>query len=209
MFLSDRDLRWAIETGRLIVEPRPKTIDPTSIDLHLDSADQAKRWDMDALARSNRTHGNRETELRIGKFDFRTFSGSYLVPLLEDQKEAVFRRGKEVIIKPGGFVLWQTLEEVGTPEDRADLICFVEGKSTKARTGILVHMTAPTIHSTWVGRITLEIANLGPFTFVLEENDVIAQLTVANISSPPIEKMKTGVTFRQRDAGASILPTSS
>ena len=37
MYLSDRDLQHAIETGRLIVEPKPKTIDSTSIDLHLDS----------------------------------------------------------------------------------------------------------------------------------------------------------------------------
>src|SRR5437762_3301171 len=89
MFLSDRDLRWAIETGRLIVEPRPKKIDPTSIDLHLDSADQAKRWDMEALARSNQTHGYPRTELRLGKFDYRNFSASYLVSLLEDENAAV------------------------------------------------------------------------------------------------------------------------
>ena len=64
-------------------------------------------------------------------------------------------------------------------------------------------MTAPTIHSTWIGNITLEIANLGPFTFVLLENDVIAQLTVATISSPPAETMKKSVTFRQKDVGAT------
>jgi hypothetical protein len=31
----------------------------------------------------------------------------------------------------------------------------------------------------------LEIANLGPFTFGLREDDVIAQITVATISSTP------------------------
>ncbi len=71
------------------------------------------------------------------------------------------------------------------------------GKSTKARTGILVHFTAPTIHAGWHGNIVLEIANLGPFTFVLQEDDVIAQLTVATISSIP-EKT-------QKEAGSQTL----
>jgi deoxycytidine triphosphate deaminase len=51
-------------------------------------------------------------------------------------------------------------------------------------------MTAPTIHAGWEGKITLEIANHGPFHFVLEENDVIAQLTVAHITSTPDLKLK-------------------
>ncbi len=51
-------------------------------------------------------------------------------------------------------------------------------------------MTAPTIHAGWEGKITLEIANHGPFHFVLEENDVIAQLTVAYITSTPDLKLK-------------------
>jgi dCTP deaminase len=79
---------------------------------------------------------------------------------------------------------------VGTPDEGAQLICFVDGKSTKARTGILVHFTAPTIHAGWHGNIVLEIANLGPFTFVLQEDDVIAQVTVATISSIPERTQK-------------------
>ena len=70
------------------------------------------------------------------------------------------------------------------------LICFVDGKSTKARTGILVHFTAPTIHAGWHGNIVLEIANLGPFTFVLQEDVVVAQVTVATISSIPERTQK-------------------
>lgn len=58
-------------------------------------------------------------------------------------------------------------------------------------------MTAPTIHATWSGRVTLEIANLGPFTFILEEDDSIAQIVVATISSVPVETMKVSVTYRQ------------
>lgn len=99
-------------------------------------------------------------------------------------------------------MLWQTKETVGTPETGANLIAFIDGKSTRARTGLLAHLTAPTIHASWSGKVTLEIANLGPFNFVLTEGDSIAQIVVATISSIPEETMKAGVTYRQTEVSA-------
>jgi len=103
----------------------------------------------------------------------------------------VFSRGQDVILRPYGFLLWTTKEVVGTPEENPELIAFVNAKSTKARTGIMVHFTAPTINSGWKGKITLEIINLGPFTFSLKPGDAIAQLTVATISSRPDPSLRT------------------
>ncbi len=201
MYLSNRDLEWAIKCGRLIVDPPPDRIDPTSIDLHLDAIDQAQIWDVEKFKQDNRTAGNQEAELRIGKFQYGLFSKKYLAPLPAAAGTGikVFRRGSEAVVKPGGFLLWQTKERVGTPESGANLICFIDGKSTRARTGILVHLTAPTIHASWSGKVTLEIANVGPFDLVLEENDVIAQIVVAMVSSIPNESMKEAgsVTFGQ------------
>lgn len=198
MYLSDRDLRWAIEQGNLIVDPKPTKIDPSSIDLHLDSFENAKIWDIDAYNRDQTIAGAEPFELRIGKFRYPEFAPKYLKPPPTDASQLVFRRGGQIIVKPGGFLLWQTKEWVGTPEEGATLISFVDGKSTRARTGILVHLTAPTIHSSWAGNITLEIANVGPFHFVLQEGDSIAQIVVATISSTPAETMKVGsVTYRQ------------
>jgi dCTP deaminase len=108
------------------------------------------------------------------------------------------RRGNEVVVRPFGFLLWPTKEKVGTPKINADLICFVEGKSTKARTGMIVHLTAPTIHSTWTGNVVLEIVNLGPFDLVFHEGDAIAQLTVCKITSPPAKGVEgTSATYGQ------------
>lgn len=202
MYLSDRDLRWAIECGKLIVDPRPNSIDSTSIDLHLDAISEAKVWNIDAFREERQVQGDEPFRLRIGRFDYRKFSGKYLMPPPEDPKDPevlTFRHGNEIVVKPGGFLLWQTKEVVGTPEEGANLICFIDGKSTRARTGLLVHLTAPTIHASWSGKVTLEIANLGPFHFTLEEGDVIAQITVAMVSSIPAQNMKIGgsVTYRQ------------
>jgi dCTP deaminase len=141
----------------------------------------------------------RAPELHLGSFNFAEISEKYLIPPPEETEDEetrntqlVCQRGKQIIVKPGGFLLWQTKEKVGTPKEYPELICFVNAKSTKARTGLIVHFTAPTIHAGWAGKITLEIANHGPFHFVLRENDVIAQLTVAKISSTPDMELRRG-----------------
>jgi len=47
MYLSDRDLKYAIETGQLIVDPTPEEYGATSIDLHLDKIEEAKVWNVE------------------------------------------------------------------------------------------------------------------------------------------------------------------
>lgn len=201
MYLSDRDLAWAIETGRLIVDPPPDSIDATSIDLHLSNIENAKIWDVKHFAGDLNATGKPHPELNVGAYKIGKFGGKYLVdpPDYEDNSNhLVMKRGNEIVVKPFGFLLWTTREEVGTLENNADLISFVNGKSTKARTGMVVHLTAPTIHSTWTGVVVLEIVNFGPFHLVFKEGDAIAQLTVCKISSPPDKGVRgTSVTYGQ------------
>lgn len=190
MYLSDRDLEYAIECGKLVFRPPPEKIDATSIDLHLDAISEAKIWNISKFSDHESARGRNRPELRIANYKLGQFGGDYLASPPEENPngplERVVCRGKQIILRPLGFLLWQTKEVVGTnPDKNADLICFVDGKSTRARAGILIHLTAPTIHCTWHGKITLEIVNLGPFDIILEENDVIAQLTVAKVTSPP------------------------
>ena len=191
MYLSDREMEYAIRCGRLIVEP-PTKIGPTSIDLHLDKVEQARVWDIDKFRDHNRSHGNPDTEIRISSYHYGTMSKLYHAPVPPDGPDVkVFRRDRQIVVRPNGFLLWQTKEVVGTPEDEGDLILFIDGKSTRtARTGVLVHFTAPTIHTGWAGQVTLEIGNFGPFDIVLQEDDVIAQVTEASVSSIPKVSMK-------------------
>jgi deoxycytidine triphosphate deaminase len=220
MYLSNRDIKWAIESGKLIVDPPPSHFkcgfDETSIDLHLDGIDHAKVWNVEKHKDHQRKAGNPAAPfLYLGEFEWENFSGEFLMPVPNEPTKAedrdnlkVYRRGNEIIVKPGGFMLWTTMEVVGTPKENPELIAFVNAKSTKARTGVLVHFTAPTIHSGWKGKIALEIANLGPFVFILRPNDAIAQLTVATISSRPDPDLrkKKSVTIDQDDPGSKTTP---
>ena len=209
MYLSDRDLDFAVRTGQLIVNPPPAEYDTTSIDLHLDAIENAKVWNVQAFEEQQRASGHDLATVRVGTFHHDAFARQFHMPIPADEAQPVFRSGNVVVVKPGGFFLWQTREEVGTPEVDPRLICFVNGKSTRSRTGLLVHMTAPTIHAGWWGKVTLEISNLGPFNLALREGDAVAQIVVAAISSPPLKrKSAKGIAVGQQNvAGQAPPPT--
>jgi dCTP deaminase len=213
MFLSNRDIRWAIQQGLLIFDPPPNEVtqgyDEVSVDLHLDDTDKGARvWDAVAYMEDHQASVE-HPELRLGSFNFKRVAGRYQRQVPSESEAGVglvFSRGKEVVVKPHGFVLWTTLEWVGTPVANPQYICFVNAKSTRARTGVMVHMTAPTINAGWDGNITLEIANLGPFHVVLKPGDAIAQLTVATISSAPDLDLKIGESKTARQTDPSGAP---
>jgi dCTP deaminase len=190
VYLSDIDLKEAVECGDLIVDPLPEDeIGPTSIDLHLGPVEEAKIWDVKTLAKHNRALGLPPKELNVARMTYGVVSRQYLIQPprganIKDE-ELVFRWEDAIILRPYGFVVWQTEEVVGTPDVNPKYICFIDGKSTRSRTGLVVHLTAPTIHAGWSGNITLEMTNCGPLDLVLYTGDAVAQLTVAKISQPP------------------------
>lgn len=194
VYLSDIDLKAAVECGDLIVHPLPeKEIGPTSIDLHLDLVKEANIWDYETLRANNKALGLSARELNVARMTYGDVSRQYLVqpPGEADVNGGlVFRRENAIVLRPHGFVLWQTKEIVGTPKENPKYICFIDGKSTRARTGLVVHLTAPTIHAGWSGNITLEMTNCGPLDLVLHAGDAVAQLTVAKITNPPALDVK-------------------
>jgi len=69
-------------------------------------------------------------------------------------------------MKPGDFVLGSTVESLRL---HPTLACRLDGRSTLARLGLLVHCTSETIDSIHQAHrsIVLEIANVGPFQITM------------------------------------------
>ena len=65
------------------------------------------------------------------------------------------------------------------------LAARVEGKSSLARLGLGVHVTAPTIHAGFVGTIQLEIINHGPMHIKLRAGMPICQLIFETTKGMP------------------------
>lgn len=83
---------------------------------------------------------------------------------------------------PGAFLLASTVEKITLP---GDLAGRVEGKSSLGRVGLAVHITAGFIDPGFRGQITLEIANLSPWTIKLDSGMPIAQLCLFPMSRVP------------------------
>lgn len=172
--LCDDECVVALENGQLVIEPRPPSnhFTTTSVDLRLGS--EFKRW-------------KRAAGITIDPadpaFSFQQIASSLLEPVPLDSAGAI-------VLSPGEFVLGITEEHVALPTS-SRLSARVEGRSTLARLGIGVHVTAPTIHAGFSGKITLEIAHLGQLPIRLVPGLRVCQLIVEQVFGTPRDRFKS------------------
>jgi dCTP deaminase len=98
------------------------------------------------------------------------------------QVEIDFLHGLPIL--PGQFVLGHTLEYIKLP---ANVAAQIEGRSSFARLGVQVHMTANLVEAGFDGSLTLEIHNNGPATVILYPGMRIAQLRVFKLANATAE----------------------
>jgi dCTP deaminase len=101
-----------------------------------------------------------------------------------------------VVIPPKKLVLVRTLEHVRLPI-QGKLAARVEGRSKQARLGMTIHLTAPTIHAGFGGKIVLEIINHGPFHLEVVPNETkLCQLIFERVGAVP--RLPGSVTFSEQ-----------
>jgi dCTP deaminase len=181
VILSDRDIRAQIEAGRIVIEPfTPEAVQPSSVDLHLDSRFRVFR------------------NSRYPYIDVRVEQPE-LTELLEISGDDPF------ILHPGEFVLGSTLERVALPDD---LVARLEGKSSLGRLGLLIHSTAGYVDPGWDGNLTLELSNVANLPITLYQGMKIGQISFQRLTSPvevPYGDARIGSKYRgQRDPTASL-----
>ncbi|MDO8460927.1 MAG: dCTP deaminase [bacterium] len=170
MVLSDRDIKKALQNGRIKITPEPdiKTqLGSCSIDLRL---------------------GNTFRVFDYGKYP-------YIDPAKKDYsneitKEVVVKTGGQFIMQPGDFVLAVSLDRIKIADD---LVGRLEGRSSLGRLGIVVHSTASIFDPGWDGKAVLELGNLGRMAVALTAGMRICSFTFEELSSPaeiPYNKKK-------------------
>jgi len=90
--------------------------------------------------------------------------------------------GSQFYLHPGEFVLAATLEYVHVPYD---LGCRLEGRSSWARLGLLVHATAGAIDPGYSGNLTFELYNAGRLPIQLKPGSRMAQLSFIQLTGRP------------------------
>lgn len=179
MILSNVDVHRAIDQGDIVLKPEPSPrlrspanpespYDTTAVNLRLAAA-LSVASDKKPFAFDLRTKG------------LPSFLTQVYTPLIMDASGGY-------VLKPGLFVLGRTIEWLELPirPGRPVYAARVEGRSSFARCGLLVHFTAPTIHAGFEGTITLEIMNFGKQDIVLHPDLYIAQLVFEQVSSEPV-----------------------
>ena len=157
MVLSDRDIRSALEGGRLRIKPYdPADLQPSSVDLHMDRAFR--------VFRNN----------RYPYIDVRSPQPD-LTELLTVADDEAF------VLHPGEFVLGQTLEWIELPDD---IVARLEGRSSLGRLGLLIHSTAGYVDPGWKGNLTLELSNVANLPISLYYGMKIGQISFLRMTSP-------------------------
>ena len=162
MILSDRDIRKAIDSGRVKIESdQPEMffhIHASSMDLRLGNTFKLYEHSRYAVLDPKKPE---------------SFVGNMRTVQIPD--------GESFIVQPGEFVLGVTREKITVPDD---LVVRVEGRSSLGRLGIIVHSTAGFVDPGFSGTITLEISNLNRLPVALYPGMRICQLAFEMMSSP-------------------------
>lgn len=108
-------------------------------------------------------------------------------------------------LEPWRFVLGTTREWIELPlqsEPDRSLSARIEGKSSRARFGLMIHFTAPTVHPNFKGNLTLEMINCGKYPFLLTPGMAIAQLIFEEVRGIPV---KNDSQFQNQRDPAGVL----
>src|SRR3989338_6914382 len=183
MVLSDRDIKKAIASKKIVIVPFP---------------DFSKQL------------GTCSIDLRLGNV-FRVFEHSkypYIDPSKKNfsseiTKKVVVKKSEGFIMQPGDFALAVTLERIKIPKN---MMGRLEGRSSLGRLGIVVHSTASIFDAGWDGNCVLELGNLGRMAVALEPGIRICAMSFEQLSSEaetPYSKKKTAKYRTQKEPGES------
>lgn len=157
MILSDLDIKKALETKRITIDPLfPNAIQPASVDLHLGRVFLV--FDT-----------GRFTEIDVKK------------PVAELMRRVEIGDDEPFIIHPNQFALGVTVEKTGFSDD---MVGRLEGKSSLGRIGLIIHATAGYIDPGNTLHPTLELSNISPLPIKLYYRMPIAQMSYHVLSSP-------------------------
>lgn len=161
MILTDREINLSLESGLIGIEPRPgpEAFSSTSVDLTLGNKIRTFKRYGDGL------------QLVIDP-TAPGYSFDQVIEQVSDTYE-VGRDGWR--LEPGILVLAWSAETVDL-KMHGRIAARVEGKSSLARLGLGIHVTAPTIHAGFRGVIQLEMVNHGPAPITLRPGMRICQL---------------------------------
>ena len=94
-------------------------------------------------------------------------------------EEIIIADNDAFFLHPGELALATTLESLTLPDN---IVGWLDGRSSLARLGLMVHITAHRIDPGWHGKIVLEFFNAGKLPLALRPNMAIGALSFEILS---------------------------
>jgi dCTP deaminase len=179
MILVDWQLRDRIARGHIRIDPYdPAFIQPNSIDIRL---------------------GNHFVWYKPGPQVIDPYDKASVTADVGEMHADSF------VLNPGQFVLAETYECIGLPDN---IVATIEGKSSIARLGVTLHQTGGWIDAGFAGTITLEMANVNARPVKVYAGMPIGQLVfyTTERAENPYDKKTDAKYLNQHQATLSRYP---
>lgn len=186
MRLCDRDIIAALDRGTIAIEPRPpiERISGVSVDIRL---------------------GNRFRVFSSHTTPYIDLSGSREEVNATVEKvmgdEIIVQEGQAFFLHPGELALGVTYESVTLPDD---VVGWLDGRSSLARLGLMVHVTAHRIDPGWSGNIVLEFFNSGKLPLAMRPGMAIGALSFEPMSGPADRPYRKRADAKYRDQSGPV-----
>ncbi len=188
MRLCDKDIQALLDKKTIVIEPCPdeSMISGVSVDICLGNK-----------FRVFQDHNAPFIDLSGPKDDVQAAMNTVM------SDEICIEDGEAFFLHPGELALGVTHESVTLP---ADIVGWLDGRSSLARLGLMVHVTAHRIDPGWSGQIVLEFYNSGKLPLALRPKMKIAALnfeTMSQAAARPYNKRADAKYKGQTGAVAS------
>lgn len=166
MRLSDRDIKQKITDGQIQIKPdiAEGAIAGISVDLRLDH--RFRVFSNNSVTHLDLSGDKQELQRNMDRIM---------------SKEICIQEGESLFIHPGELILGATYESICVPDD---LVGWLDGRSSLARLGLMVHVTAGRVDPGWEGQIVLEFYNNGKLPLALRPGMTICAMSFEMLSSP-------------------------
>jgi dCTP deaminase len=188
MRLSDQDIEKCLAQGQIVITPTPDQamISGVSVDIRLGNE-----------FRVFQDHTAPFIDLSGPKSEMQDAMNAVM------SEEIFIEDGEAFFLHPGELALAVTFESVTLPDN---IVGWLDGRSSLARLGLMVHATAHRIDPGWAGQIVLEFYNSGKLPLALRPKMKIAALNFETMSTSalrPYNKREDAKYKGQKGAVAS------
>ena len=186
MRLCDKDIEQFLDEERIVISPKPDTsmISGVSVDIRLGNE-----------FRVFQDHTAPYIDLSGPKAEVQQAMNSVM------SDEVFIEDGEAFFLHPGELALAVTYESVTLPDY---IVGWLDGRSSLARLGLMVHVTAHRIDPGWSGQIVLEFYNSGKLPLALRPKMKIAALNFETMSGSALRPYNKRDDAKYKDQKGAV-----